>query len=69
VGADIFGQIPLLDASRLIAGYKFALVWVDTHIIYYQSHTHESEAIEDEFNTWSRIVIGSMQVRSSTENH
>jgi hypothetical protein len=28
-------QIPLFDASRLVAGYKLHLVWVHTYIIYY----------------------------------
>jgi hypothetical protein len=33
MGADVLGQIPLFDATGLIARYKFTLIWMDTDIV------------------------------------
>jgi hypothetical protein len=35
MGAEVLREIPLLDASRLVAGYEFALVWMHADIVDY----------------------------------
>jgi hypothetical protein len=31
--ANVLGQVPLLDPARLVAGYEFALVWVNAYVV------------------------------------
>lgn len=35
MGADVIGQVPLLNASGLVAGDQLALIWVHAYIVHW----------------------------------